>query len=76
MSVIASLALKLLGQWFLKPAGDNQGRCVVVMPPAFHDDLGLLKRIEEFAVEQFAAELGIKALDVAFVGKSIPRINF
>jgi len=38
----------------------------VVMPaPAFHDDPGLLERVEDLAVEKLVAQTGVEALDVA-----------
>lgn len=38
---------------------------VVVLPPSFDNDLCLLKRVEDFAIEQFIAQLGIEALAIA-----------
>ena len=40
----------------------------VVMPtPAFHDDPGLLERVEDLAVEKLVAQASIEALDVAIL---------
>src|ERR1700687_2566302 len=39
--------------------------CVEVTPPAFDDDLGLPQCVEDFAIEQFIAQAGIKTLDIA-----------
>jgi hypothetical protein len=36
-----------------------------VLAPALDHDLGLLKRVEDLAVEQLIAELRVKALDEA-----------
>ena len=36
---------------------------VVVVPPAFDDDLGFLERVEDLAVEQLVAQLGVEALE-------------
>jgi len=41
---------------------------VVVPPPALDDDFGLGQAVEDFAIEQFVAELGVEALTVSFVG--------
>src|ERR671910_952254 len=38
---------------------------IVVPAPALDDDLGLLERIEDLAVEQLVAELRVEALDEA-----------
>ena len=35
--------------------------CVVVLAPAFDQDLGLLQRVEDFPVEQFIAQLAVEA---------------
>jgi len=36
-----------------------------VTPPALDDDLGLTQRVEDFAIEQFITQAGIKTLDVS-----------
>jgi hypothetical protein len=42
-----------------------------VTPPAFNDDLGLLHGVEDFAVEQFVAQLAVEALAIViFPGTS------
>ena len=38
---------------------------VEVVPPALDNDLGLAQGVEDFAIEQFIAQAGIKALDIA-----------
>ena len=38
---------------------------VVVTAPAFDDDLRLFQRVEDFAVEQFVTQAGIKTFDKA-----------
>src|ERR671913_1171450 len=43
---------------------------IVVPAPCLDDDLGLLERIEDLAVEQLVAELRVKALDEAVLGLS------
>lgn len=38
---------------------------VAMTPPSFNDDLGLFQRVEDFSVEQFVAQAGVEALDIA-----------
>ena len=38
---------------------------VVVLSPAFDDDLGFSQRIEDFSVQQLISEPGVEALDVS-----------
>jgi hypothetical protein len=40
---------------------------VVVSPPAFDDDLGLLHRVEDFAVEKLIAKFRVKALAISIL---------
>jgi len=40
---------------------------VEVMSPAFDDDLSLVQRVEDFAIEQFIAQACVEALDVAIL---------
>jgi hypothetical protein len=39
--------------------------CVEVTPPALDNDLGLSQRVEDFTIEQFITQAGIKTPDVA-----------
>ncbi len=39
--------------------------CVVVPSPAFDDDFGFPKRVEDLAVEQFVSQARVEALDIA-----------
>src|ERR687898_1466865 len=43
---------------------------VIVPTPALDDDLGLLERGEDLAVEQLVPELGVEALDVAVLPRA------
>ena len=43
---------------------------VVVATPALDDDLGLLERVEDFAIEELVAELRVEALDVAVLPRA------
>ena len=43
---------------------------VVVPPPAFDDDLCLLQRVENFAIEQFVAQACIEAFDIAVLSRA------
>ena len=36
-----------------------------MLAPALDDDLGLFERVEDFAIEQFVAELGVEPLAIA-----------
>ena len=38
---------------------------VVVTPPTLGNDPGLAQRVEDFTIEQFIAQAGIKTLDIA-----------
>lgn len=38
---------------------------IVVLTPAFDDDLCLLERVEDFTIEQFIAEPGVEAFAIA-----------
>lgn len=40
---------------------------VVMLPPTLDDDPGLGKAVEDLAVEEFVAELGVEALAVAIL---------
>jgi len=40
---------------------------VVVTPPTLDDDLGFAQRVEDFTIEQFIAQAGIKTLDVTIL---------
>ncbi len=39
--------------------------CIVVFPPFFNDDLRLFQGVEDFSVQQFVPEAGIKAFTVS-----------
>ena len=43
---------------------------VVVMPPCFDDDLGLLEGVEDFAIEELIAQLGVEALAIAILPRA------
>lgn len=40
---------------------------IVVLAPLFDDDLRLLERVEDFAIEQFITQSGIEALAIAIL---------
>jgi hypothetical protein len=40
---------------------------VEVLTPVFDHDLRLLQRVEDFAIQQFIAQLAVEALAVAFL---------
>ena len=56
---------KHLRRWW--PVSDRAvwPRRVVVLPPAFDDDLRLPQRVEDLAVEEFVPEAGVERLDIA-----------
>ena len=46
---------------------------IVMAPPALDDDLRLLQRVEDLAVEQFVPQAGVEALDVAVLPRTARR---
>ena len=46
---------------------------VVVTPPAFDCDLGLVERVEDFAIEQLIAQTRIEGLDEAVLPRAARR---
>ena len=52
-------------RWWAVAQGAVGSDCVVVVPPAFDQDLRFTQRVEDLAVEQLIAESGIEALTIA-----------
>ena len=43
---------------------------IVMLAPSFDDDLRLLKRVEDFAIEELIAQLGVEALAIAVLPRT------
>ena len=43
---------------------------IVMLAPSFDDDLRLLKRVEDFAIEELIAQLGVEALAIAILPRA------
>lgn len=43
---------------------------VVMAPPALDDDPGFLEGVEDFAIEKFVTQAGVKALDEAILPRA------
>ena len=53
--------------------GTMRAHRVVMLAPAFDQDLGLSKRIKHLPIKQLVTKSGVEALHIPFVGKTVPR---